>query len=478
MILSLLLSFLVVLLTGVGFVSVLWPRQGPMRSNLVLKLCLAAGIGLGILSCVYFLQLSLFGPSRRMLILTQIALLALLIVIFFYRLRLPVMASPSQAAEEPPNFKLRRLLLAIFIMTLVSSTIAFIFISLKQPHGEWDAWAVYNMKARFLFRAGNHWRELFSQPMEWAGPDYPLLVPATIAAWWTLMARETTAIQAVVAGLFTFAAIGIVTCAVAVLRTKSQGLLSGLIVACTPFFISHGANQYSDIPIGFFFLTTLVLLHFHDRFMDGGEGFLILAGLTTGLTAWTKNEGLLFLIAVLTSRLAVAIKTKELRAYFRQIRFFAIGLMPILFVVFYFKITLAARSGLLFGSEGPSLTQKLLDFARYFTIVDTVVAHALSFGSWAVSITPVLVFYLLLVGVRMEERDRASVAGSALALAIMLVGYSAVYVFSPRDVYWHIMASIDRLYSQLWPSLVFVFFLAVPTPEQALAKKEVIAMPA
>jgi hypothetical protein len=77
-----------------------------------------------------------------------------------------------------------------------------------------------------------------------------------------------------------------------------------------------------------------------------------------------------------------------------------------------------------------------------------------------------------------KQEDRPSVVASSLAMAIMLVGYSAVYVFTPRDVYWHLMTSIDRLFSQLWPTLVFVFFLAVRTPEEALAKKGIASAPA
>ena len=103
-------------------------------------------------------------------------------------------------------------------------------------------------------------------------------------------------------------------------------------------------------------------------------------------------------------------------------------------------------------------------------------AHALTFGRWTVSIPPLLVFYLLLVGTSVKHEDRPIVA--AAGLVIMLAGYSAVYVFTPRDVLWHVTTSIDRLFSQSWPALVFVFFLVVRTPEEALSKKDVIRVPA
>jgi hypothetical protein len=59
-------------------------------------------------------------------------------------------------------------------------------------------------------------------------------------------------------------------------------------------------------------------------------------------------------------------------------------------------------------------------------------------------------------------------------LGIMLAGYFMIYVISPRDLEWHILTSLDRLYSQLWPCFILTFFLIVQTPEQALSKREIL----
>src|SRR6185295_10552637 len=144
--------------------------------------------------------------------------------------------------------RLRLILSILLVIAFVSASLTFIFISLKRPHGEWDAWAVYNMKARFLFRAGEFWRDLYAEPLYWTGTDYPLLIPTTIAGIWTLMGRESVAVPVLVAMLFTLGTAGVATSALSTLRSRCQGLLAGLILLCTPFSISHGANQYSDIP--------------------------------------------------------------------------------------------------------------------------------------------------------------------------------------------------------------------------------------
>lgn len=465
MIFSSLLSCLAPLVIGFLLISLLWPEQPALRNDLPLKLCLAVGVGFGVLSCIHFLQLSLFGPSRRGLISTQIALLAVLIAIFFYKRKSMKRSPRGEPVGEPvAESRFSRILSLLFLFALLSTAVTFVFISLKKPHGDWDAWAVYNMKARFVFRAGDHWRDLFSQRLEWANLDYPLLIPMSVAACWTLMGKETVVVPALIAMLFTLATVGVAACSVSAIRGKTQGYLAGLVLLCTPYFITHGASQYSDIPLGFFFLATLALINLQDALAKVDCKLLILAGMAAGLSTWTKNEGLLFLIAVLVSRLVVTVVGNGLKLYLRQMRFFAAGLMPILLVLIYFKLTISAHSWL-HSAEGPSLIGKLTDFSRYRTILDSFVRVGLGFRNWP-AVVPLLAFYLLLLRIRIETKERASIAGLLIALGVMLAGYFMIFVITPRDLVWH-LSTVDRLYTQLLPSFIFIFFLIVRTPEQA-----------
>jgi hypothetical protein len=57
--------------------------------------------------------------------------------------------------------------------------------------------------------------------------------------------------------------------------------------------------------------------------------------------------------------------------------------------------------------------------------------------------------------------DRRSVgrATSGLLLAIaMFFGYGLVYVITPKPLEWQIATSFDRLFTQLWPTLVWAAF--------------------
>ena len=49
----------------------------------------------------------------------------------------------------------------------------------------------------------------------------------------------------------------------------------------------------------------------------------------------------------------------------------------------------------------------------------------------------------------------------------MLVGYFFVYVLTPLDLDYHLMTSLNRLFLQLWPSVIFVVFMIAGPPEPA-----------
>jgi hypothetical protein len=59
-------------------------------------------------------------------------------------------------------------------------------------------------------------------------------------------------------------------------------------------FIVHGGAQYAEPPLMFFFTATVFLVAFKFEMVEQ-YSMLVLAGVTAGLSAWTKNEGLLFI---------------------------------------------------------------------------------------------------------------------------------------------------------------------------------------
>jgi hypothetical protein len=53
-----------------------------------------------------------------------------------------------------------------------------------------------------------------------------------------------------------------------------------------------------------------------------------------------------------------------------------------------------------------------------------------------------------------------AVRGIAVAVALMLLSYYAVWLLSPLDTAWLVSTTFDRLVAQVWPSLVVLAFSA------------------
>jgi hypothetical protein len=326
------------------------------------------------------------------------------------------------------------------------------------------------MRARFLARGGDQWLDAFSRLLSSSQPDYPLLLPGIVARCWMYIGSETQVIPALVSMLFTFAIVGLIFSSLSIFRSKSQAFLGALVLLGTFFFIDHGASQYADVPLAFFFLATTALFCLYDRLSENNYGLLFLAGITAGFSAWTKNEGLLFLASIIVARFVVIVSLKGWKTILRQMFPFFIGLTPILIIIIYFKTQIAPPSVLLFSQGSEAVLEKLKDISRYFAISKAFVREIVHFDKGVVHPVPLLAFYLLCLGIKIEEKDKLSIATALITLCLMLAGYFFIYVITPLDLNWHLAHSLDRLLLQLWPSFLFVYFLIVAAPLQALRR--------
>ncbi len=77
----------------------------------------------------------------------------------------------------------------IFLIVAAIGLISFINYTIANPHGRYDAWAIWNVRARMLARAGDHWKTIFIPQVFHA--DYPLLIPMTIAHSWMMAGTES-----------------------------------------------------------------------------------------------------------------------------------------------------------------------------------------------------------------------------------------------------------------------------------------------
>lgn len=457
---------------GFGLLRFFFPARLAVSLHNAVLVSIGAGIGLGIASCLYFICLAVAGPNLALLAGVEGAFIVAAIAL---GLRAKPRDTELTWAEGPDA---PRYLTAFLGAAAVLGLVLFATHSANKPHGEWDAWSIWNLHARFLYRGGEMWKNAFSSQIAWSHPDYPLLLPGLVALCWTLARSESTLAPAGVAFIFTFATAGLLIAALGFLRGRVQAFIAGAVLLGSVAFVEVGAMQYADVPLCFYILAAVALLCLQDRYPTDLR-FTLLAGLAAGLAAWTKNEGLMFVIAVLAARAIAVFRFGTRPALARQLGAAIAGLVFPLAVVALFKLTLAPANDLMStGTAG--MIAHFGSFARWMTIFEAFLTKTLFFGQIAVNgdvvrgfllpISLVLLLYWFLVRFRVEDRNRSLVATAALTFAVMFAGDFAVYLLLPNDVDFQLRTSIDRIFLQLWPVGLFAFFMAANVPQLATAQ--------
>lgn len=423
--------------------------------GVLLRVCLGTGLGLGIFSCVQVLLLPVPFAADRPWIYDSLLLAAAAFVAARSRRRAAVRASSGGQRAVPPAARIPVFLSGGLVAALALAAAAFVLISFARPHGGWDAVAIWNMKARYLFRGGGYWSNVFSPLLPHA--DYPLLIPLSVARMWKYAGRETQAAPALLSMFFTFATVLTAYAAIADRRGRSQGCLAALVLLSTRF-VRDGASQYADVPLGFYFLAAAVLLH-HGSRSCGKRAAFAAAGTAAALSAWTKNEGWLFLLsATIAASIIPALAGRLQEAGGRALRI-AAGAVPALLAAVYLK-AIVSPPGYLFESGGfRGMAERLLDFSRYWGI-----AKAFLWESTRLPI-PALLAYGLCLGGRLDAEDRDGVVSLVVLLALTIFGYTLVYAITPLDLAWQLRTSANRLLVQVWPAFVFAAFLIIRPPD-------------
>jgi len=454
------LALAVISCVAVGYLLVAlgWPVQSSSPYDRLLRASLSLGFGVGAFSLIFFLARVVAFTHFLIIDLVVLALLAAA----FWRRRTRSYAVDVQPSA-PPNLQLPpwldRVVVACFALALAAALYSAVLRSIVHPHGDgWDAFAIWNLHARFLFRGGEHWRDGFSSLIPWSHPDYPLLLPSAVAHFWSVLGHETTVVPAVIGLAFTFSTLALLYSSLAVVQGRTIAMLGAIALASTPFFVEQGSSQYADVPVSFFFLAVIVLLQIseeHTAEPSPSCGLLVLAGMAAGFAIWTKNEGMLFLCAIVVAQIIV-----RSRQWVHRLPIFLAAVAPFVLLVTWFKHSVAFPNELF--SNQPTMLHKILDHSRYWAILQWFSKDFVRFGGWWLvpGTLVLLVFHFAVKGKRDAHASHRNYT-SVLTLAFMLAGYFAIYVITPYDLYWHLRFSLNRLLLQLWPCAIYLVFLAI-----------------
>lgn len=317
-----------------------------------------------------------------------------------------------------------------------------------EPHGGWDAWGIWNLRARFLFWGGERWMDGLSPEIRWSHTDYPMLLPCLVARCWLMTGDPGQWAPVAVHLIFTAALIVVLFSGLLQLRGPVTAVLAVFALAGGVSLGRYGASQYADVPLAAYMTAALVLLC-----LEGGSPAL--AGAMAGLAAWTKNEGVLFL-AVLAAVTWLMEGRKRLPAYFT-----AAG--PFLIAIAMHKLGTGLPAD--FTGASPTVWERLTALGRYWTILKAMAAQWWRPAEpWA---SPAVFLGLLMaargIGKAGVSSQAARMAG--LVFLAMTAIYGMAFLMSTRNLPAHLSGAADRLFVQLWPLAVLAAALLAKRPE-------------
>jgi hypothetical protein len=452
----LLFSFLALLPRSVlGFLAVHWMWKSVDGKDLLIKVFLALPLGLGISSLLGFLWIWAGFDLELYVALETIGTVALLV---FTAWKQKAFLTELRRRPLPAINRQALLWLGIAGLALLLYALESWAYSTQYPHGGWDAWNHWNVVSRFIYRGGEHWTGTFLRTGD--HPDYPLFVPITNAITWVLLQRETIRGPLVLAFFSSLTVAGLVFSLIYKLRDLPQAALGTVVLLAHSLFAIWTVAQYADTSLALFFLASagLIPLYFHTR----EPSLPMLAGFMTGLGAWTKNEGLVF---VVINAMAWILLVRIERTAFKN---FLLGMLFPLVIVFLFKINLAPANDIFSG--GQDFMQLILDPERYRTIARI---GALTFRN--MDGTPVMILLGLLIYGLFAGKTRKSISGVVpviLIAAAQLAAYFVIYLITPLDVVYHVRGSIGRLYLHVLPLLLLGVFLWLRSPTELTGTDE------
>ncbi len=237
------------------------------------------------------------------------------------------------------------LLLAALAIALFFFAYRFLLQIAENPLGGWDAWTLWNYRARYLLQGdASSWRNVFTVNINHS--DYPYLLTRFIARCWVLIGKDRTIVPVITSILFTISTVGLLIAVLAELRGLASGLLGGFLLVSLPIFLWTTASQYADLPVAFYLLSALVFVYWFIL-QDQDPLALAAAGGMASFSLWAKNEGVSIVVALAAAVLVYCLLNRVPWAMrLRRLAFFAAGSIPVAVLFLCYKTWLVPPTDL------------------------------------------------------------------------------------------------------------------------------------
>lgn len=266
-----------------------WGREnGNGRPSLTMIVALSGICGVGTLGFVLF-WISLLGLVPSFGVVFVVGLLAAITLATWFWRR-------GRAGLVLPEWKGRfRVvdLLALFPLALIAYILITAFASAWYlPMDEWDAWAIWQLKAKILTHVPlSPTPDIFHDlTIRFSHLRYPLMVPTLVAGLWGTVGQQDESLARMLLGLFYLLLPVILYSTMRWRLGRTSAMLLTAAQVALPTVFHWGMAGTADLAVTTFYAASVCLL---IKWIDQRQTpDLVLMGLLSAFAAFTKNEGL------------------------------------------------------------------------------------------------------------------------------------------------------------------------------------------
>ncbi len=434
---------------AIGSLLFQWIKRPSLQINASLNAMLSMALGLGLCATLTYASLFVFGGFHRTGILgLHVGLLIILLI---------------------PNLKpfIQNLRSIKWTMSWLSplawlawGLVAYVihFMALTHPYGEWDAWALYNMKTKFMIAAGPQWQSIFNDLHWYTQPDYPLLLPSINVFHHAISGQDipavpmsTSIVLALMIGWLLFAAIREITGTIV-------AFAGSLVLMVNPFYIFQSTAQYADTLLGYYLLASIVCIHL--TFLKHSKPMALISGLMLGYMTFSKNEGIVMSILLIimfglytfTRRLPLVRKRQALSL----IGCLLIGYLLTSSPTIILKLFIAPKNKDIFGGLS-AVHMKFLNWDGFMLIVNAF-KYELTHKRWAF-IWGFLAFLFVAANRKIVYKEcKIYLTFFVLYMTVLCFIYLTTVNF---ELSWRLKSTVHRICYYLLPSLLFFCYYAL-----------------
>lgn len=438
-----------------GYLALRVIRAGSDRLSICETLALSYGLGVGLITW-QMLVMSLvrirFGPWRIL------AVWVVLWVVYVARRRRRRGGSEVVPVAEPRRARLltaRNAWTALLLLPVVITCIAMVFRATFMPVWVWDAWAIWDLKARTAFYDGGVVRFVSDPYYDISQRAHTLLLPLAGTLLYLVLGAPHDAVQ-IIPVLFYASTL-------AVFFTTVRRLGGGVLLAAAlttglaffPNLLQWSRHFHTESALVFYALGFVSYLYLYE--IERRRWLLAVAALLAGFLTQARPEGWLLIVPA-----SVLMAARALSAPDPEVRRTAVGAAAgfILVCGFTYLPWLILKNfvaGVTGGISQPT-PQKLA--AGLHTLPDVLLAMLRWTGELSLMGEYTLLFPLALVLVVMYWRRYLSGSGERLVLltaAISIVPAFVLYLVMWYSPWWLSVSGMGRFLIVFMTMTYFVF---------------------